>query len=268
MSIRPAACAFVFALAAFPALAQEKPPAPTTTLAAPPVISPATEAELAALAAKTALPAGTRLLCLGDSITAVSARQSLKYPEMIGQALAKKYGDKAQVLNAGKGGDSVPGALKRVETDVIEKRPTLVFINLGVNDSKLAAPDHAKNVVPLDQFTAGYRDLIKLIQEKTGATVVVVGTLACVDEYTRAAATGEKKRNYFGKPEELKKYNAAAKEIAAEFKCDYVDLFDLFMAQPDLKALFPGDGVHANQKGQELIALQLMKHLARKYPAK
>ncbi len=199
--------------------------------------------------------------------TAVTPRQPVKYPEMLAQVLAAKYGDKVQVLNAGKGGDNVLSALKRAETDVLPKQPTLVFINLGVNDSKLVAPAHERNQIPLDQFTTGYRDLIKLIREKTGAAVVVVGTIACADELTRAIATGEKKRTYFGNPDQLKKYNAAARDIAAEFKCDYVDLFDLFMAQPDLKALFPGDGVHANQKGQELIALQLMKFLAHKFPA-
>lgn len=264
------AVAIVVTVPCLPAGAQTAPAAvPTTTVAASPAVSPATEAALAALADKTALPAGTRVVFLGDSITAVTSRQPVKYPEMIGKALAKKYGDKAQAVNAGRGGDNVLSAMKRVETDVIAKQPTLVFINLGVNDSKLIAPDYAKNSVPPDQFTAGYRDLIKLIQEKTGAKVVVVGTLACPDDVTKNNAMGkEKKGNYFGNPEQLKKYNAAAKEIAAEFKSDYVDLFDLFMAQPDLKALFPGDGVHANQQGQELIAVQLMKHLAQKYPAK
>lgn len=269
MLTRWIAVGLIVAVPALSTVAQTTPPpVPTTTVPAP-AITPATEATLAALATKTALPAGTNIVFLGDSITALTSRQPVKYPEMIGKALEKKYGDKVTFVNAGKGGDNVQSALKRAETDVLAKKPTLVFINLGVNDSKLVAPEHTRNQIPFDQFTAGYRDLVKLVQEKTGATVVVVGTLACADELTRARAMGgAKKATYFGNPEQLKKYNAAAKEIAAEFKSDYVDLFDLFMAQPDLKALFPGDGVHANQQGQELIAVQLMKYLAQKYPAK
>lgn len=251
--------------------AQTPAPAPVAPAAAAegPVPSAETARELDALAGKTALPSGARIVCLGDSITITNARQTVKYPEMIGQALAKKQPGKIEVFNAGKGGCNVQMALDNVETNVIARRPTLVFINMGVNDSKLVAPDHQRNQVPLDKFTAAYRELIKTIKAKTGAECVVVGTVACADEVTKAIAMGgPKKKTYFGNPEQLKKYNSAAQAIAKEMGCDYVDLFDCFMAQPDIKALFPGDGVHANQKGQELIALQLMRYLAGKYPAK
>ena len=254
-------------LAASISLAQSPTSTPPAVVAAPST-SDATTKELAALVEKSNLPAGMRMVCLGDSITVVTARQPVKYPEMIGLALKKKYGDKVEVFNAGKGGDNVQSALKRLATDVIPRKPTLVFINLGVNDSKLVAPEHTRNSIPFDQFTATYRDLLKAIKEQTGAESVIVGAAACVDEWTRAIAMGgEKKKTYFGNPAQLKKYNAAAQEIGKELKCDYIDLFDYFMAQPDLKALFPQDGVHANQQGQELIALQLMRYLAKKYPA-
>lgn len=222
---------------------------------------------LAALVEKTSLPTGMHIVCLGDSITAITARQPVKYPEMIGLALKKKYGDNVEVFNAGKSGDNVPLALKRLKTDVIPRKPTLVFINLGVNDSKLVAPEHTRTRVPFDQFITSYRDLLKAIKEKTDADSVIVGTVACVDEWAKAIAMSGKNKNYLGNPEQLKKFNAAAQGIGKELNCDYIDLFDYFMAQPDLKALFPEDGVHVSQQGQELIALQFMRYLAKKYPA-
>ena len=226
--------------------------------------------ELSDLARKTALPTPMRIVCLGDSITAVHPRRpEVKYPQMLQAALKARYGDKVEVVNAGRGGDNVLSALKRLDADVIQKQPTLVFVNLGVNDSKLAAPKYERNQVPLEKFTKGYRALIDKLRKQTKSTVVAVGTIACVDEWThKAAMGGKRKRNYFGNPEQLKKYNAAVQDIAREMGMGYVDLYAHFLSQPDLSALFRSpDGVHCREKGQEQIALQLMRYLARKYPA-
>ncbi len=241
------------------------PPAPTAETPPPP--SKEAMDEVSALAARTSLPPGACIVCLGDSITE-PAPYATKYPELLAMTFAARHTGTVKVINAGKGGDDVLKAFERVETDVIARRPTLVFINLGINDSKLVAPGHTHNFVPLERFKATYLDLIRKIQEATGAEVTVVGTLACLEEWTRAKAfDGPVRMNHFGVPEQLHRYNAAAREAGKTLGCDYIDLFDCFRAQPDLEALFPeNDGVHAGPRGQELIALQLLRHLARKHP--
>jgi lysophospholipase L1-like esterase len=243
-----------------------EPRLPTSEPSPPP---PGREAldGLIALAEKVALPDGTRIVCLGDSITA-PAPYATKYPEILAMAFAAARPGTVEVVNAGIGGDDVRKAFKRVQADVISRRPTLVFINLGVNDSKLVAPGYAHNFVPLEQFKATYLDLIRKIQEAAGAEVTVVGTLACVEEWTRAKAVGgPTPMNHFGVPEQLHRYNAAAHEAGKALGCDYVELWEPFHSHPDLKSLFPeNDGVHAGPRGQELIALQVMRHLAGKHP--
>lgn len=228
-------------------------------------IDPAVAAELADLAGKTALPEGTRIVFLGDSITAPGSLK-YKYPEMIRDALAAA-GLTAEVINAGRGGDNILSAGARLEADVLAHKPTQVFVNLGVNDSKLSAPDHTRNSVPLDRFTEGYRAVIEKLQA-SGAAVTLVGTIACVDEWTRKRAMGgEKKATYFGNPEQLTRYNAVVQALAKEFTLDYLDLYDLFRAQPDLTALFKGsDGVHAHTRGQELIARRILQALQKRFP--
>lgn len=235
--------------------------------AAEPEKTPAID-ELVALAGKTALPTPLTIVCLGDSITAVSARQPVKYPEMLQHALSGKYGDTVKVINAGKGGDNAESALKRLEADVLTHKPNLVFVNLGINDSKLPAQfNYERNQVPLERFSAAYAQITSAIKQ-AGGKPVSVGTIACVEEWTIRATQGEKKGTWFGKGEELVKYNAAAQAIAKDQQLDYIDLYDHFRAQPDLKALFSAhDGVHCRDRGQEQIALQLMRHLASKYPA-
>lgn len=219
--------------------------------------------ELAALAARTTLPTPLTIVCLGDSITVATERQPLKYPEMLQQALSLKYGDQVKIVNAGKGGDNAESALQRLQADVLSHKPGLVFVNLGINDSKLpAAFNYERNQIPLDRFLDAYAQIIASCKQ-AGAQVTVVGTIACVDEWTVRATQGQKKSTWFGKPEELMKYNAAARKLADEQGLSYVDLYDHFRAQPDLKALFSEpDGVHCRDRGQEQIALQLMRHLA------
>jgi lysophospholipase L1-like esterase len=224
--------------------------------------------ELVALAAKTSLPTPLTIVCLGDSITAPTQLQPVKYPEMLKGALSGKYGERVKIVNAGKGGDNAESALKRLEADVLIHKPDLVFVNLGINDSKLTAQsDHARSQIPVERFSAAYLQILSAVKQ-AGGKVVAVGTIACVEEWTSRATQGEKKTTWFGKGEELVKYNAAARKVAMDQQSDYVDLYDHFRSQPDLKALFAApDGVHCRDRGQEQIALQLMRYLVAKYPA-
>lgn len=239
-----------------------------TAWAAPDSQNTAAIDELSALAAKTSVPTPMTIVCLGDSITASTERQPVKYPEMLQRALSLKYGEQVKVINAGRGGDNVESALKRMETDVLAHKPGLIFVNLGINDSKLPAQfNYERNQIPLDRFIEAYGQIIAL-SKQAGAQVTAVGTIACVEEWTIRATQREKKSTWFGKGEELAKYNAAVRKLADEHGTRYVDLYDHFRSQPDLKALFSEpDGVHCRDRGQEQIALQLMRHLASRYPA-
>jgi len=241
--------------------APEAPPAPLTPKQTPAI------AELVTLAEKTALPTPMTILCFGDSITATHDKQPIKYPEMLQHALTAHYGDNIRVINAGKGGDNTGAAPLRLQADVLDHKPDLVFINLGVNDSKLARPNYERNAIAIDTYKDNYDKLLTAIQD-TGSRPIVVGTIACVDEWTIRTTQQENKGNWFGKPEELIRYNAVARELATTHKTEYVDLYDHFRAQPDMTSFFTEpDGVHCRDLGQEQIALQLMRFLAKAYPA-
>lgn len=74
---------------------------------------------------------GDRVVFLGDSITVlhtwtryVEAYVRLRHPEW-----------KVTFINAGVGGNTVSDALARLDTDVIAQKPTVVFVNFGMNDA-------------------------------------------------------------------------------------------------------------------------------------
>ena len=74
------------------------------------------------------LTAGDRLICFGDSITEAPNG----YVRVLQERLAPR---RIEVVNAGRGGDKTPWALTRLETSVIQARPTALSIFLGTNDA-------------------------------------------------------------------------------------------------------------------------------------
>jgi len=78
-----------------------------------------------------------RIICLGDSITkgvrpGVTSEQTF---EAILQARFQDEKKQVEILNAGIGSERTDQALSRLESDVITKKPEIVTIMYGANDS-------------------------------------------------------------------------------------------------------------------------------------
>lgn len=72
-----------------------------------------------------------KLVCLGDSITEAADG----YVSVMRHLIAAGYPERnIQVLNAGIGGNKAPDMMKRLERDVISRKPDWVTINVGIND--------------------------------------------------------------------------------------------------------------------------------------
>lgn len=75
---------------------------------------------------------GDRIVFLGDSIT-----QQRLYTTFLEAYLTGRFPDHdLSFVNAGWGGDTAEGANRRLQRDVLVHRPTLVFVNFGMNDGK------------------------------------------------------------------------------------------------------------------------------------
>jgi len=111
-------------------------PAPHTVLAATPISRldlpwwrTRHEAKLAELRAHPA-----DLIFLGDSITQ-GGGGAQGYITLVKKALDEKDKDLGiETINAGISGNKVPDLQRRVEKDVIAKKPAIVFIYIGIND--------------------------------------------------------------------------------------------------------------------------------------
>src|SRR5688572_28916050 len=128
------------------------------------VASPAAADDLAER--QVELKAGDRIIFFGDSLTALAGIDGPKdkgvttgYVRIFRDAIREKHKDKdIEVDWVATGGHTVPDLLKRVDKDVIARKPTIVVIQIGCNDARR---------IPKDTFKSGLEELIdRLRREK------------------------------------------------------------------------------------------------------
>ena len=115
------------------------------------------------------LKKGDRIVFLGDSITQAGANPG-GYVTLVREAIQKQHPDLGvEVLGAGISGNRVPDLEKRLDRDVLEKKPTIVVIYIGINDVW-----HSQNGrgTPRDEFEAGLKRIIEKINQ-AGARVIL-----------------------------------------------------------------------------------------------
>jgi acyl-CoA thioesterase-1 len=111
---------------------------------------------------ETALPAGSKILAVGDSLT---APHGVKPGEDWPTLLAQKTG--WIVINAGVSGDTSAGALARLPGLLDEHQPQLVLVSLGGNDML--------RKVPSAQTVANLGSMLDLVKAR-GAKAVLLAT--------------------------------------------------------------------------------------------
>jgi acyl-CoA thioesterase-1 len=178
---------------------------------------------------EAALPSGTRVLALGDSLTAphgVTPEQA--WPTL----LAAKTG--WAVVNAGVSGDTSAGALQRLPGLIEEHNPQLVLVTLGGNDMLRRLPQ--------GQTTANLGRMLALAKAH-GAKAVLLAT----PKPSLAGAA-------FNNLSAAEFYREVAKE-------SQVPLIEDAMAEVLSKTELKGDQLHPNAAGHALLAEKIFEGL-------
>src|SRR5688500_1933465 len=200
------------------------------------------------------LKKGDRIVFFGDSLTALAGVDGPKekgvtrgYVRIFRDAIREKHKDKGiEVDWVATGGHTVPDLLKRVDKDVIAKKPTIVVIQIGCNDARR---------IPKDTFRSGLEELIdKLLREKIQ---VVQCTLTSV---------GEKHDGTNKDDAKLEEFATVGREVAKAKGVPLIDLRKAFVehwkkSNPDNKpsGILTYDGNHFNDAGHEFVAAQMLK---------
>jgi lysophospholipase L1-like esterase len=197
-----------------------------------------------------------KIVFFGDSITQQGAGPN-GYITMLGNLIAKKgLQDQYELIGAGIGGNKVTDLYLRMEDDVLAKNPATVVIWIGVNDVWHKKMGTGTDAPKFEQF---YNAIIKKLQAKN--IKVVLCTPATIGEKTDFSNEQDG---------DLNKYANMIRTIATKNNCPLIDLRKDFLAY-DLannpgnkeKGILTVDGVHLNDKGNMLVAGEMMKALVK-----
>ena len=197
---------------------------------------------------KPILKAGDSIVCIGDSITAGGG-----YLRQMDACLAQQFAELKirKIVNAGISGQKAEDFIRRFKKDVLDRKPAVVTINVGINDvwHRLSKPHDAK-VLKTYEANVG-----KMIDQAQAAGIQVV-LLAPTVIQEKPKAEGQKR---------LALYVAAMKGLAATKKCGFVDLHAMFLAALKHKpAEMKGnwltrDGVHMKPLGNAVMAVGALR---------
>lgn len=198
-----------------------------------------------------------RIVFFGDSITQAGVQPN-GYITVLGEMLKQKgIADRYELIGAGIGGNKIYDLYLRVEDDVLAKNPNTVVIWVGVNDVW-----HKKTSgtgTDADKFEKFYNALIKKFKDKN--IEVIICTPSTIGEKTdySNALDGD-----------LNQYAKIVRQIAKNNHCGLIDLRKIFLEynlahnKENLeKGILTRDGVHLNDKGNQLVAEEMLKALVK-----
>ncbi len=200
--------------------------------------------------AELQLKAGDQIVAMGDSIT-----QAGGYLNDSNDLLAAQYPDLKlpKIINVGISGQKAEDMVARFQKDVVDKKPQWVTISVGINDvwHRVGKP-HEDEV--LQKFGENLTKMVDMAQA-AGAKVILLSPTVITEN---PDDEGNKR---------LKLYVGLGKKIAAEKKCQYVDLHAMFLEVLSKKPAgeaplyVTSDGVHMNSRGNALMALGVLRAL-------
>lgn len=194
---------------------------------------------------------GDRIAFLGDSITQLGADDPRGWVNIL-ESRVRKEVDEVAFIHAGIAGNTSADMLKRINADVIRRKPTWVFFSCGVNDSPNPAADNPG--VPLDKYIKNVSTIFDKL-DKTGAKIVVLSQTPVMEDDPN-----------YGANINLVSYNAELKRMALERKYIYLDpgaaIRKAIAEKKDSKKrTLTWDGTHLNNRGNAIFADVVLKGL-------
>ena len=216
----------------------------------------------------TACSNSSKVIFLGDSITQAGESEEGEgtYKGFI-TSLKENIGQEMELINKGIGGNKVPDLLLRYKNDVLELKPNIVFIYIGIND--VWHKYDWGSGTDIDIYENGLRKIISEIKT-TGAKIILctptvigenIGEFKLVNKF-KYIETADIMNN------DLDAFSDVVRNLSSEFNTELLDLrkkFKDYISKNNMENLSKGiltyDGVHLNNEGNKLIADEMIKFL-------
>lgn len=147
----------------------------------------------------------------------------------------KKLLKDSSVINRGISGDNTFGVLRRLE-DITKRKPSRVFLLIGVNDL-------SKNI-PNDAIIENIFGIVSQIRAASPTTKVFVQSLLPVNPSVKNFPTR------FAKQDDITEINGQLRKYSEALKYTFVDVHTHFLDKKNmLDDRFTADGLHLNANG-------------------
>lgn len=201
---------------------------------------------LDALAAAVRKP-GERIVVFGDSLTAAGDgpegyltlwRERLEtLPEAV----------RPRLFNAGVGGHRVPDLLRRIDRDVLARKPTAVMIVIGINDVWQRASGGG---TPSEEFSAGMKTLADRIVA-SGAQVVLATPPVIGERWDGSNGLDGPLDEFAGRIRDLARRDG---HVLCDYRAEFIGMLSFLNPGQRASGIFTTDQVHMNAAGYRLMA--------------
>ena len=196
------------------------------------------------------LKKGDRIVAIGDSITIAGG-----YLRDIDTVIARQYPELQipVIINAGVSGQKAENLIVRFQKDVVDQRPAIVTINVGINDVSL----HLQSP-PDDTVLKAYKENIaKMVDTAQAAGIKVILLTPTIIQETPTSDGNQR----------LLQYSLVMRGIARDKQCRFVNLHAMFLKALGHKPAgmtanwLTSDGVHMQPLGDAIMALGVLRAL-------
>ena len=172
-----------------------------------------------------------RIIFLGNSITEMG-----NWPELLGDST---------VINRGIGGDVTFGVLRRLN-DVIVRKPSKLFLLIGIND--------IGKDIPVRVIAGNIRKIISRIKAGSPETSIYLQSVLPVNPKVQGFP------QHYNKEPQVISLNKLLRIVALREKCHFVNLFPLFLNQHKrMNRKYTIEGLHLKPSGYQVWVNYLHK---------
>ena len=197
-----------------------------------------------------------KLVMIGDSITDCGRRAGphapygAGYVSMVRNLLLARYpGYDLVIENRGIGGNTVRDLEARWQADVLDEKPDVLSVKIGINDVWRFVTNRFDEAVSIGEYESTYRELLRLTKEQCGSQLILV------DPYVLETDRQDPFRAM------VDRYIASVHGLAEEFGAVSVrtqDAFDQVLAEQPSE-FWADDRVHPFPYGHAVIARAFLR---------
>ncbi len=199
-----------------------------------------------------------RMIAFGDSLTyGYGVSESVAYPHRLALDLTNQYPHLSfEVINSGINGHTTREALSRLSSSVLCRKPQIVLIWFGSNDSALNEGQYRTPYEYEKNLRQILTEIFALSTEHSfanGKTVAILLTPPpMVEDDFFPFTTNDR----------LEKYRDIVKALSQEYQLYCIDLFAIYQSITDPTAYascFQSDGLHLSNHGYDIAYAHILK---------